>query len=263
MKQCIDATVHPTAVIHPEAELDEGVKVGPFAVIGGKVRIGRGTSVGPHTVIEGVTSIGEGCFIHQAVSIGAPPQDTKYSGEETKVIIGRGCIIREFVTINKATSHGGGKTVLGDECFIMAYAHIAHDCIVGDKVVMANAATLAGHIVIEEHAIIGGLVAIHQFAKVGAYSMIGGTSAITHDVPPYMIAVGNRAKLYGLNSVGLKRHGFSPEDIKSLKVTYKILFRSGLTLKEAMDKVRAEVATSTYIEHLLEFIESSKRGICR
>ncbi len=257
------ATVHPTAIIHPGAELGEGVTVSPYSVIGENVKIGKGTKIGPHVVIEGATTIDEDCAIYQFVSIGSPPQDIKFSGEMTEVIIGRGCVIREFVTLNKGTFLGKGKTILGSENFIMAYAHIAHDCVIGNNVVMANAATLGGHVEIEDHAIIGGLVPIHQFVKIGAYSMIGGGSTVTQDVPPFMTAVGNRAKLYGLNSVGLKRHGFSPKDIKTLKRVYKIIFRSGMTLKKALDKVRADVEPSLHIDHLIDFINASNRGIIR
>ncbi|MEE8423793.1 MAG: acyl-ACP--UDP-N-acetylglucosamine O-acyltransferase [Thermodesulfobacteriota bacterium] len=256
-------TIHPTAIIHPGAELDEGVAVSPYSVIGENVKIGKGTKIGPHVVIEGVTTIDEDCVIYQFVSIGAPPQDMKFSGEMTEVIIGRRCVIREFVTINKGTFLGKGKTILGSDNFIMAYAHIAHDCVIGDNVVMANSATLGGHVEIEDHAIIGGLVPIHQFVKIGAYSMIGGGSTVTQDIPPFMTAVGNRARLYGLNSVGLKRHGFSPEDIKTLKMAYKIIFRSGMTLKKALDKVRTDVEPSRHIDHLVDFINASERGIIR
>ena len=258
-----EATVHPTAIIHPGAELDDGVTVSPYTVIGENVKIGKGSKIGPHVVIEGATTIGEDCAIYQFVSIGAPPQDMKFSGEMTEVIIGRGCVIREFVTINKGTSLGKGKTILGSENFIMAYAHIAHDCVIGNNVVMANAATLGGHVEIEDNAIIGGLVPIHQFVKIGAYSMIGGGSTVTQDVPPFMTAVGNRAKLFGLNSLGLKRHGFSSRDIKNLKMAYKIIFRSGITLKKALDKVRADVGSSPHIDHLVDFINASVRGIIR
>jgi UDP-N-acetylglucosamine acyltransferase len=255
--------IHPTAIVHPRAELDEGVTISPYSVVGENVKIGKDTKIGPHVVIEGATTINKDCAIYQFVSIGAPPQDIKFSGENTEVVIGSGCIIREFVTINKGTSHGRGKTELGSDNFIMAYAHIAHDCVIGNNVVMANAATLGGHVEIDDYAIIGGLVPIHQYVKIGAYSMIGGGSTVAQDVPPFMKAVGNRAKLYGLNSVGLKRHGFSSDDIKNLKLAYKIIFRSGLTLKKALDKLKTEVAPSPHIDKLVDFINTSERGIMR
>ncbi|MFQ5900862.1 MAG: acyl-ACP--UDP-N-acetylglucosamine O-acyltransferase [Thermodesulfobacteriota bacterium] len=256
-------SIHPTAIIHQKAELDSGVEVGPYSVIGEDVKIAKGTNVGPHVVIEGHASIGENCSIYQFASIGTPPQDIRFAGEKTEVVIGKDCTIREFVTVNRGTSHGSGRTLLKDRIFLMAYAHVAHDCIIGNDVIMSNAATLAGHIEIEDFAIIGGLVAVHQFVKIGAYSMIGGASAVSHDVPPYVTAVGNRATLYGLNSIGLKRHGFSAEDIGLLKKAYRIIFRSELPLKKAIDKVKGEVGSSQYIDHLLEFIKGSTRGICR
>ncbi len=255
--------IHPTVIIHHGAEIDEGVEIGPYSVIGKDVQIGRGTVIASHVVMDGWTTIGTGCRIHQFASIGAPPQDITYKGEKTEVIIGNNNVIREFVTIHRGTVKGGGQTVIGDKNFLMAYAHIAHDCKIGNNVIMANAATLAGHVRIEDYAIIGGFVAIHQFANVGAYAIIGGASAITHDVPPYVMAVGNRAKLYGLNKVGLRRQGFSREEIDTLKKTYNILFRSGLTLKDAVGKLEQEMKHSIHVARLLEFIKNSKRGITR
>ena len=255
--------IHPTAIIHHGAEIDEGVEIGPYSVIGKDVQIGRGTVIGSHVVADGWTTIGTECSIHQFASIGAPPQDITYKGEKTEVIIGNNNVIREFVTIHRGTVKGGGQTVIGDKNFLMAYVHIAHDCKISNNVIMANAATLAGHVRIEDYAIIGGLVAIHQFANIGAYAIIGGASAITHDVPPYVMAVGNRAKLYGLNKVGLRRQGFSREEIDTLKKAYHILFRSGLTLKDAVVKLEGELRHSTHVVKLLEFIKGSKRGITR
>lgn len=258
-----DIFIHATSVVHPNAELDEGVKIGPYSIIGSDVKIGKGTIVYSHAVIEGWTSIGQKCVVHQFASIGAPPQDIKYKGEKTEVIIGNNNIIREFVTIHRGTPHGEGKTVIGDNNFFMAYSHIAHDCKIGNSVVMANVATLAGHVKIEDYAVIGGLVAIHQFARIGAYSMVGGASAVTHDIPPYVMAVGNRARLYGLNKVGLRRQGFSNKEIDGLKTAYNLLFRSGLPLKEAEIEVEKEVNNSKYIAYLIEFIKESKRGITK
>jgi UDP-N-acetylglucosamine acyltransferase len=255
--------IHPTAVIQSGAEIGEGVEIGPYSVIGKDVTIGKGTMVGPHVVIDGWTSIGHGCKIYQFASIGAPPQDITYKGEKTEVIIGDNNVIREFVTIHRATTKADKKTIIGNNNIFLAYVHIAHDCKIGNNVIMANAATLAGHVAIEDYAYIGGLVAIHQFARVGAYAIIGGASAVTHDIPPYVMAVGNRAKLYGLNKVGLRRQGFSREDMESLKKAYNILFRSSLTLKDAVVKLEDEARHSTRLAHLIEFIKASKRGITR
>lgn len=187
----------------------------------------------------------------------------RYKGEPTRVVIGNDNVIREFVTIHRATVEGGGETILGHGNFIMAYSHIAHDCRVGNRVIMANASTLAGHIDVEDFAIVGGLVAVHQFVRVGCYAIIGGASGVPKDIPPYMCAAGNRAKLFGLNTVGLRRHGFPEATMSALKKAYRILFRSHLTLNKAMERVEAEVPDLSEIRHLLAFLKSSKRGICR
>lgn len=255
--------IHATAIIHSKAELDDGVEVGPYCIIGEDVKIGRHTKIRSHVTIEGFTQIGEASHIYQFVSIGAPPQDLKFRGEKSNVIIGDNNTIREFVTINRGSSLGGGETRVGNNNLLMAYCHVAHDCQIGDNVVMANAATLAGHIEIEDFAIIGGLVAIHQFVRVGTYAIIGGASAVSKDVPPYLMAVGNRAKLFGLNSTGLKRNKFSDTAINNLKRAYKILFRSGLILSKALEKVRLEFPDSMEVGKLVKFVEESERGICR
>ncbi len=256
--------IHEKAIVHPNARIAEGVEIGPFSVIGENVAIDKDTRIGPHVVITGWTTIGKNCKIYQFSSIGEPPQDLKFKGEESHVIIGDNNVIREFVTINRATTHGGGKTVLGDGNFLMAYAHVAHDCLIGNEVIMSNAATLAGHIEIEDGAIIGGLVGVHQFVRIGAYSFISGLSGVPQDIPPYMLAAGSRCKLYGLNMVGLKRHGFPQKTIKGLKKAYKIIFRSGLILEEAIKAIEDdEIAIISEVVHLVQFIQSSKRGICR
>ncbi len=255
--------IHQTAVIHPEAELDSFVEVGAFAVIGANVRIHSGTTIGPHVVIDPYVTIGQDCRIFQFAAIGAIPQDLKFGGEESRVEIGRGCVIREFVTVHRGTREGGGRTIIGDGCLLMAYTHVAHDCRIGNHVIMSNAATLAGHIHIGNYATIGGLVAIHQFVRIGEYAFIGGKSAVPKDVPPYVIASGDRVKLHGLNKVGLKRHGFSEESMAALKKTYRIIFRIGITLNEAIERVRAEVDPLPEVTGFLDFIESSRRGITR
>jgi UDP-N-acetylglucosamine acyltransferase len=255
--------IHPTAIVDPGAELDSGVKIGPYSIIGKHVFIGSGTTVGPHVVIDPYTIIGMNCRIFQFASIGAEPQALKFEGGETWVKIGHGTVIREFVTIHRGTAFGGGVTEVGEECFIMAYVHIAHDCKVGRKVVMANNATLAGHITVGDYATVGGLSAVHQFVRIGDYAFIGGKSAVVKDVPPYLIAAGDRATLHGLNSVGLKRYGMSPEVLSALKKTYRIVFRIGITLNEAIERVNAEVEQLPEIVNFIQFLKTSERGITR
>ncbi len=256
--------IHPTAVVHAKAELAEGVEIGPFSVIGEHVKIGRGTRLISHVYIEGWTEIGERCQIYPYASIGTPPQHLQYQGEPTRVVIGHDNILREYVTVNRSTVQGGGVTTIGDHNFLMAYVHIAHDCHLGNHLIMANAATLAGHITIGDHAIIGGLVGIHQYVRVGPYGMIGGCSALGQDVPPFMRAAGGyRARLYGVNSIGLKRHGFSTVRIGGLKRAYELLFRSGHRMAEAIKRARDEFRENTDVMEVVRFMESTKRGVCR
>jgi UDP-N-acetylglucosamine acyltransferase len=256
-------SIHPTAIVDPRAELDSDVQVGPYAVIREDVSIGSGSQIGSHVVIEPFVSIGRDCRIFHFASIGATPQSLKFEGEKTYVKIGRGTIIREFVTIHRGTGFGGGITEVGEQNFLMAYTHIAHDCKTGRMVVMANNATLAGHITIGDYATVGGLTAIHQFVKVGDYAFIGGKSAVVKDIPPFVIAAGDRARLHGMNSVGLKRHGFTQNTINELKKVYRIIFRIGLTRNEALERVKAEVEQIPEVVKFLEFIQSSQRGITR
>lgn len=255
--------IHPTAIVAQRAVLGEDVSVEPYAIVGEDVKIGSGTWIGAYAVLEGWTEIGENCQIHHHAVIGSPPQDIKYRGEKTLVQIGDNTIIREFATINRATTGFGGRTVLGKGDFIMAYAHVAHDCLIGNHVIMANLATLAGHVEVEDYAIIGGLTAVHQFVKIGKYAIVGGCSAVLKDIPPYVKAQGNRAKLYGLNTVGLHRHGFSPDTMRRLKEAYRILFQSGLNTSQALERVEREVKPCPEVEYLIAFIKSSKRGICK
>jgi UDP-N-acetylglucosamine acyltransferase len=255
--------IHPTAIIDPKAEIDSGVAIGPFCCIKKNVKIKTGTTLLSHVIIEGSTEIGENCTIHPYASIGFPPQDLKYRGEDTKLVIGNNNTIREYVSMHRASVGGDGTTLIGSSNFFMAYVHVAHDCKIGSNVVLANAATLAGHVRIDDSAVVGGLVAIHQYTRIGSYAMIGGFSGIGQDIPPYMIASGARAKLYGPNTIGLKRHGFKDETINDIKKAYKILFREKRTLKDAMKKIREEMPDVAEITHLLEFIETNKRGICR
>ncbi len=255
--------IHSTAIIDTTAELDSGVEVGPYSIIGPRVRIGKNTRIGPHVVIDGWTEIGEECTIFQFASLGAVPQDLKYRGEESRVIIGSNNTIREFVTINRGTAQAGGETRLGSNNLLMAYCHVAHDCRIGSHVVLANAATLAGHIEMEDHAIVGGLAAVHQFVRLGSYCIIGGCSGVSQDIPPYMMANGQRAQLYGLNIEGLKRHRFPEEAVNNLKKAYRVIFRSGLTVEKALEQLESEIQNSAEVNHLITFIKASKRGIAR
>ncbi len=255
--------IHPTAIIDPKAELDSSVSVGPYTIIGENVTIGPGTTIGSHAMIDPFVHIGPDCQIYQFASIGAAPQAIKFQGEETYVRIGRGSIIREFVTINRGTAFGGGVTEVGEENFLMAYSHIAHDCRLGRQVIMANNATLAGHITIEDYVTVGGLVAIHQFVRIGTYAYVGGKSAVVKDIPPFVIASGDRATLHGLNTVGLKRRGMTDQTVSSLKKTYRIIFRIGLTLNEAIERVKAEVEQIPEVVQFIDFIQASQRGITR
>ncbi len=255
--------IHPTAIISPDAVIGADVSIGPYAVIASDVVIGDGTVIGPHTTIDPYVTIGQRCRIYQFASIGAAPQSVKFEGQKTEVRIGNDTIIREFVTVHRGTVAGGGMTVVGDNNLLMAYSHVAHDCKTGSHVIMANAATLAGHIVLGHHVTVGGLVAIHQFVRIGDYAFVGGKSAVVKDIPPFVIAAGDRATLHGLNTVGLKRQGFSSETLANLKRAYRIVFRIGLTVKEAVERIKAEVDLIPEVVNFIEFLQSSERGITR
>jgi UDP-N-acetylglucosamine acyltransferase len=256
--------IHPASIIDPKSEIGEGVEIGPYSIIEKGVSIDQGTKIGPHVVIREGTRIGKKCQIFQFASIGEAPQAFAYRGEKTFLLIGDQNIIREFVTLHRGTPHGGGKTVIGNNNYLMAYSHVAHDCQIGNQVILANGATLAGHILIEDHAIIGGLSAIHQFCQIGTHAFISGLTGVSLDIPPYMLASGSRAKLFGLNNVGLKRHHFSENSLKGLKKAYRTIFRSGLTLEKALTIVREdEIFQIPEVQHLLDFIQRSKRGISR
>lgn len=255
--------IHATAIIHPAARIGQEVRIGPYAVIGEHVVIGDRTTIGPHAVIEGRTHIGCDNQIFQFASVGAIPQDLKYRGEETTLRIGDRNIVREFVTLHLGTTEGGGETVIGNGNLFMAYCHVAHDCHVGNHVIMANGSTLAGHVEVQDYAILGGLSAIHQFTRVGAHVMISGGAMVNQDVPPYTIAQGDRARTVGLNLVGLKRRGFSDEMIAGVKAAYRMVFRSGLRLEEALKKIMEESGTIPEVVAFVEFIRNSQRGIAR
>ncbi len=255
--------IHHTAIVHPKAELGPDVEIGPYCVIGEHVVIGHSTRLVSHVVVDGWTSVGERCELWPFASIGTPPQHLHYKGEPTRVVIGHDNVLREYVTVNRATVEGGGVTKLGDHNFLMAYSHIAHDCQLGSHIIMANSANLAGHIAIGDHAIIGGLAGIHQYVRIGAYAMIGGCSAVAQDVPPFMRANGDRAQLFGLNSVGLRRHGFTSERVAVLKKAYALLFRSGHRLTEAVKQTREQYPDNPDVAQVAAFIDASKRGVCR
>ena len=255
--------IHPTAMVHDSAQLGEGVVVGPYAVIGPEVVIGPRTRVDHHASIERLTTIGADCRIWPYASVGTDPQDLKFGGERTTLEIGDQVMVREFVTINRGTGEGGGVTRVGQGCLLMAYAHVAHDCQLGQRVIMANAATLGGHVHIEEFVNIGGLTAIHQFTRIGTRAFIGGMSGVAQDQPPYCLCEGNRCKPHGLNVIGLKRAGLAAETLEGLKTAYRLIFRTHTPIKQAMDQVRAEVSGVPEVDHLLEFISSSERGVAR
>jgi UDP-N-acetylglucosamine acyltransferase len=256
--------IHPAAIVDPKAEIGGNVDIGPYSVVEKGVSIGEGTKIGPHVVIRDGTQIGMRCQIYQFSSIGEAPQATAYRGEPTLLQVGDHNIMREFVTLHRGTVKGGGKTVIGNNNYFMAYCHVAHDCQIGNEVVMANGASLGGHIVIEDGAIIGGLAAIHQFCRVGTYAIVGGITGVLLDIPPYTKAQGDRAKLFGLNTIGLRRANFSEKTLKGLKKAYRIIFRSALTLEKAVKAVQEDdIFQIPEVQHLLQFIQHSKRGICR
>ena len=259
--------IHPTAIIEPGAQLDASVSVGPYAIVRAQVRVGAGTSIGPHCVVEGRTTIGRDNRIFQFCSIGAIPQDKKYAGEPTELHIGDRNTIREFCTFNLGTAQDGGVTRLGSDNWVMAYVHIAHDCQVGDQTILANNATLAGHVHVGDWVIIGGLTGVHQFVKVGAHAMIGFASAVSQDVPPFMMVDGNPLAVRGFNTEGLRRRGFSPERIAAVKQMHRLLYRSSLTLEQARAAIEALVPESPEGagDRLLmtAFLDQSRRGIAR
>ena len=255
--------IHPTAIVDSKAEIDSNVEIGPYSVINENVSIGAGTVIGPHVMVDRYVSIGPDCHIFQYASVGAEPQAVKFKGEKTFVKIRRGTIVREFATINRGTAFGTGITEIGEENLLMAYCHVAHDCQTGRRVILANNATLAGHITIGDYVTVGGLVAIHQFVRIGEYAYVGGKSGVPKDIPPYVIATGDRAKLYGLNRVGLKRHGFPETTVAALKKVYRIFFRFGITLNEAIERSLAEVDHLPEVVNFINFIKSSERGITR
>lgn len=261
------AKIHPTALVDPKATLDESVEIGAYSIIGPQVSIDAGTRVGPHVVIEGHTSIGKDNTFFQFSSIGAAPQDKKYQGEETRLEIGDRNTIREFCTFNRGTAQDVGVTRLENDNWIMAYVHLAHDCQIGNHTIFANNAQLAGHVIVEDWVILGGFANVHQFCKIGAHAMVGMSTSLTQDVPPFVILSGNPAAAHGINSEGLKRRGFTPEEITAIRRSYKLIYKSGLTLEEAKTALRKEEqdspALSAHVKQMREFIEHTTRGIVR
>jgi UDP-N-acetylglucosamine acyltransferase len=256
-------SIDPRAVVDPSAKLADDVTIGPFTVIGPHVEIDAGSKIGPHVVINGPTRIGRDNRIFQFASIGEEPQDKKYHGEASLLEIGDRNTIREFSTINRGTEDGGGITRLGNDNWIMAYIHIAHDCLIGNNITMANGASLAGHVTIDDYAILGGFTLVHQFCAIGQNAFCGMGSAISKDIPPYIMVSGNPAQPYGLNIEGLKRRGFDSDVVRSLKEAYKVIYRSGLTIDDAKTRLRELAETTPEIEALITFLEQSSRGILR
>jgi UDP-N-acetylglucosamine acyltransferase len=255
--------IHPSAVIHPEAVIGNNVSIGPYSVIGAGVKIGSDSTLGSHVVVEGPTTIGRNCNLFSFASIGQIPQDLKFHGENSELIIGDNNVLREFVTFHRGTAGGGAKTIVGNDNFFMAYTHVAHDCRIGNKIIMANAATLAGHVTVEDHSIIGAFSGIHQYCRIGKYGFVGGYSVITRDVLPFSKTVGNRAHCYGMNSIGLRRKGFSSEKIDAIHHAFRLLLQSKLNTSQALEAIQKEHPTVEEIIYLVEFIRSSSRGIIK
>ena len=255
--------VHPTAIVDARAEIDGDVQIGPYCVIGAGVRIGKGCRVHSHAVISGRTTLGEGNVVFPFATIGDTPQDLKYKGEPSELLIGNRNTIREYVSLNPGTTGGGMVTRVGDQNLLMMQCHIAHDCLLGDRNVVANGATLGGHVVIEDFVIVGGLVGIHQFVRIGTGAILGAGSMVSKDVPPYCNATGDRAKLHGLNLEGLKRRGFDKTVIALLRKAYRIVFQSALRTEDALKKIREELPAIPEIEKFASFIAQSGRGVCR
>jgi len=254
--------IHSTAIVEKNAQLADDVEVGPYAIIGPNVQIGKGTSLASHTVVEGYTTIGENCQIFTGAVVGSVPQDLKYKGRKSYLKIGNNNIIREYVTLNPGTEEDS-VTSIGDENLLMAYSHVAHDCVIGNNCIIANLGTFAGHVTLEDKVVIGGLAAIHQFVRVGKMAIIGGCSKVVQDIPPFSTCDGHPARVYGLNLVGIRRSGMSMDRQVMLKKAFKILFHSGLTFKHAIENVKNELGSSEEIDYLVDFIKNSERGICK
>lgn len=257
--------IHPTAIVSPSAEIGQDVIIGPYSIIGDETSLGDGTVLDSHVVINNFTTLGPKCKVASFAAIGGAPQDLKYAGEKTYCKIGGGTIIREYVTVNRGTPTGGGVTEIGENCMLMATSHVAHDCKMGNNVIIANAVLLAGHVHLGNYSNIGGATVVHQFVRIGDYAYVGGASAVVQDVPPYVLASNRTGEgfLHGLNKIGLKRRGFSDAAMAALKKAYRIYFRFGLTIPEATERIKAEVDLLPEVVHLIDFMQSTKRGIAR
>src|SRR5438094_7049103 len=255
--------IHPSAIVSAEARIGDGCYIGPYVTIGSDVTLGCGVRIASHCVIDGHTRIGDETHIYPFVSIGLPPQDLKFAGEQTETEIGCRTRIREFVTIHRGTKGGGGITKMGDDCFLMAQTHIAHDCIIGNNVIMANAATLAGHVIVHDGANIGAYSGVHQFCRIGREAYVGGYSVVVKDALPFALTVGNHAKCYGLNKVGVRRRGYSNETIAALHHAFHLLLAAKLNTSQAVERMRAEIRDVPEVDELIQFIESSRRGVVK
>jgi UDP-N-acetylglucosamine acyltransferase len=257
-----EVDIHPTAIIEKGAELDSGVQIGPFSIIKGNVKIGANTCIGERVTIEGWTTLGKDNHVYAGAVIGSRTQDKKYKGQKSFLRIGDGNNIREYVTINPGTGEGT-ETVIGDNNLLMAYSHVAHDCVLHNNITIANVGTLAGHVIVEDRAIIGGLSAVHQFVRIGSLAIIGGCSKVVQDIPPFMMLDGHPVRAFGINSVGLDRAGYSKEDKVLLKRAFKIIFKSSLSLKSSISKIEKDLEQTDAIKTLLDFLKKSERGICK
>jgi UDP-N-acetylglucosamine acyltransferase len=252
--------IHPTALVDERAELGDGVTVGPFSIIGPAVTVGSGTRIGPHVLIERDTSIGADCVVHKGAVLGTDPQDLKYRGEPTRLVVGDRTVIREYATLNRGTE-ASGVTTVGSDCLLMAYTHVAHDCRLGDHVILSNSVNMGGHVVIDDWAIVGGLTPIHQFVRIGQHAFVGGASRVSKDIPPFVKAAGSPLQMYGLNSVGLQRRGFSEDVRRELKRAYRLFFASTYNTSQALERARAELRPFPEVEAFLSFFEATERGV--
>ncbi|MFK8028275.1 MAG: acyl-ACP--UDP-N-acetylglucosamine O-acyltransferase [Gammaproteobacteria bacterium] len=258
-----ESVIHSTAVIDDSARISDGVSIGPYSVIGANVEIGKNTTIGPHVVIQGPTKIGEGNQIFQFSSLGEIPQDKKYAGEDSQLVIGNNNTIREFCTINRGTNADQGATIIGNDNWIMAYVHIAHDCVIANGTIFSNGASLAGHVIVDDFAVLGGFTLVHQFCHIGAHSFCGMGSALNKDLPPYMMASGNLAKAFGLNKEGLRRREFSEDVIQALHQAYKALIVSKNSRAEQFEKIKDIAEQFSEVQEFVEFVENSQRGTVR
>jgi UDP-N-acetylglucosamine acyltransferase len=258
-----EVRVHPTAIVEKGAQLGKGVQIGPFCVVGSKAVLHDWVRLDSHVTVQGRTTIGERSAIYQFATIGVIPQDLKFRNEDTELVIGAENSIRQYVNISIGTEGGGGRTVIGKRNLLMVYVHVAHDCVIGDNCVFANAVSLAGHVTVKDHAFLGGYAAVHQFVKVGELAMLGGGSMVVQDVPPFVMVQGDRAAPIGLNIVGLKRAGFSTEEVKDIKAMYRLLYNENLTVEDCLSRIERDVSDSRWRKMFVQFIKASERGVCR